>query len=319
MKNIFHTALLTTVLGFFTFAQNQDTTWTSQVTFGANGTQSSFVNWNAGGRNNVSVQGFINATAKYAKKNSTWDNYLILGLGGLQYIGAGSGKESLQKTDDRIEFGTIYGRKIKNRKLYSSFFAAFKTQFIDGFNYPNDSVRVSTFMAPGYANLGWGVDYKPTKHLSLFLSPVSSKMTFVNDQLLADVGSFGVDGAEYNSTGDVITKGKRFRGEFGAYFKLNYKKEIVKNITMSSTLDLFSNYLDNPQNIDVNADVLFNFKVNGWLSASLNWTLLYDDDIDIRDNKGGIGPRTQFKSVLGLGVSYTVKNREELDKADSKK
>ena len=319
MKNILYTSLLVFMTGLFSFAQEQDTTWTSQVSFGANGTQSSFVNWNAGGRNNISVQGLISATARYAKKKTTWVNYLVLGLGGLQYIGAGSGEESLQKTDDRIEIGTIYGRKIKNKKLYSSFFASFKTQFIDGFNYPNDSVRVSTFMAPGYVNLGYGIDYKPTKHLSLFISPLSSKMTFVNDQVLANAGSFGVEGAEYNSNGDIIAEGKRFRGEFGAYFKMNYKKEIVKNITMSSTLDLFSNYLDRPQNIDVNADVLFNFKVNGWFSASLNWTLLYDHDIDIRDDKGGVGPRTQFKSVLGLGVSYTVKNREEPEKPDSKK
>ena len=77
---------------------------------------------------------------------------------------------------------------------------------------------------------------------------------------------------------------------------------------MKSTLELFSNYLKNPENIDVNADVLFTFKVNKWFSASLNWTVIYDHDINIKGNDGGFGPRTQFKSVLGLGVSYTMKN-----------
>ena len=50
------------------------------------------------------------------------------------------------------------------------------------------------------------------------------------------------------------------------------------------------------------------FKVNSWFSASLNMNLLYDHDIIIRDNDGNSGPRTQFKSVIGLGVSYTIKN-----------
>ena len=77
---------------------------------------------------------------------------------------------------------------------------------------------------------------------------------------------------------------------------------------MKTKLELFSNYMNNPENIDVNADVLFTFKINSWFSASLNWTLIYDDDIDIRDNQGNVGPRTQFKSVLGLGVSYTMRN-----------
>ena len=89
---------------------------------------------------------------------------------------------------------------------------------------------------------------------------------------------------------------------------MKYNKEIVKNIEMKSTLELFSNYLENPENIDINGDVLFTFKVNKWFSASLNWTVIYDHDINIQSIDGGFGPRTQFKSVLGLGVSYTMKN-----------
>jgi hypothetical protein len=77
---------------------------------------------------------------------------------------------------------------------------------------------------------------------------------------------------------------------------------------LKSKIELFSNYLNNPQNIDVNAEALFTFKVNSWFSASLQWTLIYDDDVDIRDAKGEIGPRTQFKSVIGLGISYKMEN-----------
>jgi hypothetical protein len=151
-------------------------------------------------------------------------------------------------------------------------------------------------MAPGYVNLSLGIDYTPNDNFSAFLSPLASKMTFVNDPMLSAAGSFGV------------TAGETFRGEFGAYFKMKYNKELFTNIEMKSKLELFSNYIENPQNIDVNAEILFSFKVNNWFSASLLWNLIYDDDIDIRDSNGNVGPRTQFKSVLGLGVSYTMKN-----------
>lgn len=289
--------------------------WKLTSLFGANGTQSSFINWNSGGRNNISLLGYISASADYNKDRFKWQNNISLALGGLQYIGKGNGDESLQKTDDRIELSSSIGHKFKKQdKIYLSFVGGFKTQTLVGFQFPNDSVPVSGFLAPGYFNLALGMDYTPNKELTIFLSPLAAKWTIVNDQRLANFGSFGVDPATYASNGTLLSTGKRCRSEFGAYFKLGYKKEIIKNIQMKSTVELFSNYLHNPQNIDVNADLLFTFKVNGWFSASLNWTLIYDDDINITTSEGGYGPRTQFKSVLGLGVSYTMKNFKEAEK-----
>lgn len=293
--------------------KNIEPHWLMSSIFGANGTQSSFVNWNAGGRNNISLLGFINATATYEHPYYDWDNTLNIALGGLQYLDKDA--DGLQKTDDRIELASKLGYRLKeNKYYYLSFIGGFRTQFLDGFQYPDDSNRVSTFMAPGYINLALGIDYKPSKNFSVFLSPAASKMTFVRDQTLANAGAFGVTAAEYDTAGVLITPGSQFRHELGAYFKLIYNVEIAKNIEMKSRLDLFSNYLVNPQNIDVNADVLFNFKVNNWFSASANFTLIYDHDILITDAKGNTGPRTQFKSVLGVGVSYTVRNYEEKKK-----
>lgn len=298
------------------FAQDADSTvaepsnWKLQATYGLNGTQSSFVNWAAGGRNNISVLGYIEASAKYSKDRINWDTDLGLSLGGMMYLGKGN-SDALQKTDDRIDFATKVGYKLKEH-WYLSALAGFKSQFMDGFTYPNDSIRVSKFMAPGYVNISLGIDYVPNDNFSLFISPLSAKLTFVQDQVLSNAGAFGVTGAEYDlTTGDVITSGKRFRGEFGAYLKAQYTQTIAKNIELKSKLELFSNYLHNPQNIDVNAEIIMNFKVNSWFSASVNWLLIYDDDIDIRDNSGNVGPRTQFKSVIGLGVAYTMKNFTE--------
>lgn len=315
MKKILQLTFFSVVLGASAYAQTDSITvpenpWRLKSLFGLNGTQSSFVNWSAGGRNNLSVIGFISASADYSKNKWQWKNNLDLALGGMLYLDAAGKNQGLQKTDDKIDFATNLGYKIAD-KWYASLVGGFRTQFMDGFNMPNDSVRVSTFMAPGYANIALGIDFTPNDHLSVFLSPLATKMTFVNDEVLANAGAFGVQDAVFNTVGDVVSAGKRFRAEVGAYFRLTYNKELFKNVNFKSRLELFSNYANKPQNIDVNADMLWTFKVNSWLSASLNWTLIYDDDIRITDAKGGVGPRTQFKSVLGLGLSYSLQNFKE--------
>ena len=317
MKSIL---LAVTLLSYFNgFSQVKDTLqkkdsippkyWKLKAIYGLNGTQSSFVNWNAGGRNNISILGTISASANYTINNVKWSNDLSIALGGLQYLEKNM-PESLQKTDDRIDITSNFGMKIK-KHVFVSFIGGFKTQMLDGFSFPNDSIRISTFMAPGYVNTALGIDYIKSDNFSVFTSPFAAKMTFVNDQILADAGSFGVEKAVFDGLGNVITAGKRFRGEFGAYVKLKFNKTVAKNIDLKSKIELFSNYMQNPQNIDVNAEALFTFKVNSWFSASLQWSLIYDDDIAIRDSYGNTGPRTQFKSVLGLGVAYKMKNFKE--------
>jgi hypothetical protein len=179
---------------------------------------------------------------------------------------------------------------------------------MDGFSFPNDSIRVSTFMAPAYINMALGLDYIQSDDFSVFTSPLAGKITIVNDDSLANAGAFGVTKVILDPTGNVLVPGSHVRKEFGAYIKVKYNKTIAKNIDLKSKLELFSNYLDDPQNIDVNAEALFNFKVNSWFSASLQCTLIYDDDVQIRDLKGNMGPRTQFKSVIGLGISYKMDN-----------
>ncbi len=305
---------------FVTYSQekapkiSEDTTknWKLTSLFGANGTQSSFVNWNAGGRNNISILGYFSGSSNYEKRKFKWVNDLDVSLGGLQYIGKENGNEGLQKTDDKIELSTTIGQKLnKNEALYVSLLVGFKTQILDGFAYPNDSVRISTWLAPGYLNCALGVDYVPNDNFTLFVSPFGSKFTIVNDTVLANAGAFGVQAATYDGNGALVTAGRKLRSEFGTYMKMSFNRELMKNIEMKSTVELFSNYLDQPQNIDVNADILFTFKVNNWFSASLNWTAIYDDDIQIQLSNGKVGPRFQFKSVLGLGISYTLRNYTE--------
>ena len=268
--------------------------WKLKSLHSLNGTQSSFVNWNAGGRNNISLNASILASANFNKEMWSWSNDLSLAFGGIKYLDE-SEVFMYQKTDDKIDLSSMAGIRI-SKKFLISLNAGFKTQFAEGFNYPNDSIAISKFMAPGYMNLALGTDYVKDANFSVFGSPFAAKTTFVMDDSLSQIGSFGVE------------KGERVRHEFGAFIKLKWNAALMKNIEMKSKLELFSNYLNNPQNIDVNAELVFVFRVNSLFSATAQWNLIYDDDIQIRDIDGNVGPRTQFKSVLGIGISYKLEN-----------
>ena len=268
--------------------------WKLKSLYALNGTQSSFVNWNSGGRNNIALNASITASADFDKDKWNWSSDLSLAFGGIKYLDE-SEVVNLQKTDDKIDLSSMFGIRFSKKSLIS-LNAGFKTQFADGFTYPNDSVAVSKFMAPGYLNLALGADYIRDKHFSIFASPFAAKTTFVMDDSLSQLGAFGVE------------KGERIRHEFGAFIKLKWNTEIMKNIEMKSKLELFSNYLNKPQNIDINAELAFVFRVNSLFSATAQWNLVYDDDIQIRDKNGNVGPRTQFKSVLGIGISYKLDN-----------
>ncbi|HPE99227.1 MAG: DUF3078 domain-containing protein [Bacteroidales bacterium] len=285
---------------------NADTTegWKKGGMFTVAFSQVSLSNWAAGGENSFSGNSIVNSFANYKKGKISWDNTLDLGYGIMK-----QGEQEVRKTDDKIDFSSKFGRKLSS----NSFAAAllnFKTQFMPGYNYPNDSVAISRIMAPGYLLFAAGYDFKKGDWLSLFLAPVTGKMTFVLDETLANAGAFGVEPAVINPLDStILTAGKHMRTEFGGYFKGAFTKDIMKNVKLSSKLELFTNYLKNPQNIDVYWETNIGMKVNKYITVTIGTTLIYDDDIDIeiKDEAGiviGKGPRTQFKEVFGLGFSY---------------
>jgi len=291
---VFLTGLILTSFNCLAQDQAADTVWRTGGIFSLNLGQSSFTNWAAGGQNSYSLNGLINLTANYKKDKSAWDNALILGRG-MMFLK--NGTPEWTKTDDRIDLQSKYGRKASEKWYYSALMS-FKTQMSDGYNYPDTENKISGLLSPGYLLFALGMDWKPIPEFSAFLSPVTSKNTIVIDQGLSDAGAFGVD------------PGKNFRGELGAYANLIYKKdEIFKNTGFATRLDLFSNYLHNPQNIDINWETMLILKVNEFISATVNTLLIYDDDILIKvdeDSEGEaiLGKRVQFKEVIGVGLTY---------------
>lgn len=286
--------------------QNKDSLdgWKTGGIISLNLTQVSLTNWSAGGENSLSVNGLLNVFANLKKGNSTWDNSLDLAYGILQ-----QGKASARKTDDKIDFTSKYGQKAFSNWYYAGL-VNFKSQFSAGYNYPDDSTKISDFLAPGYLLGAIGMDYKPSEVFTLFISPITMKMTFVNDQNLANAGAYGVDPAEYDDFGVMTKKGLTSRSEFGGYLRALLKKTIMKNINLQTKLELFSSYSEEPTHVDVNWEVLIAMKVNKYISATISTQLIYDHDIDIAIDTNGdhiidaVGPRVQFKEILGIGLSY---------------
>lgn len=270
-----------------------DTLWKFSGTTSLNLSQLSLTNWAAGGDNSLSGNVLINVSANYASDNTSWENKLILGYGLIK-----QGDDPTRKSDDQIDFASKLGLKASEKWFYTALLG-FNTQFSEGYDRPSedDRVKISNFMAPGYMNLALGMDYKPSDAFSLLIAPLSGKFTFVLDDELSSE-SFGLD------------PGENFRGEFGAYIKMTYKKEILKNVILDTKIDLFRNYLDNPQYVDVNWDLLLTFKVNDYLSASLLTQLIYDYDVKFGEDTTGDGEfdtfseKVQFKELFGLGLTY---------------
>lgn len=298
--------ILLTLL-FFTMAvviAQTDTVkyWKTDGRVGFNFAQGYLSNWAAGGTSSLNTQGYLQYKANYAKENAKWDNSFDFLLGYSIF-----GDEKPMKTDDRLELNSLYGLKITD-KLFSSLAFSFKTQTNDGFDYKVDSTTpISKLFSPAYLTLGIGAEWSPNKIFSVNIAPFTGRGTFVTDQALADKGAYGVNPAKLDSNGVKIEDGQNFRFEFGGKLSAKINMDIAKNVNFQSKFELFSDYLKNPQNVDVDWQNQFTMKVNSWLNASIMAQLIYDDDIKITDKDGKTGPRTQFKEMFSLGLSYILK------------
>jgi len=305
------TSVIAFALSLNAFSQTDSTkNWKCGGDVGLNTSQTSFINWAQGGQNAVSGMSFLHLFANYNKDKFEWVNYANFEYGLTQ-----QGNEITKKTNDLMEVGTKLGYKAANHWYYTGLLS-FKSQFTRGYdydNYVNKDTYISNFLAPAYIMGGIGMDYKPNDKLSLYMSPVTMKYTIVKDSLLAVRGAYGVQAAEFDDNGLLIKNYKTTRLELGAYLRFMYKNEIAKNVNFATTLDLYSNYLHNPQNIDVDWEVEIIMKVNSWLNASIRTHLIYDDDIKIAnkpDENGNVtySPKTQFNEAIAVGFIYKFGN-----------
>lgn len=266
-------------------------------------------NWAEGGESSMSGVMWFNFSATHKKKRYTASHQFVAGYGLLT-----NRDRDLRKTEDRLEYTGSYSYQAYNKWNYMSQIN-FRTQFSNGYRYPNDSVIISTFLAPAYLTLSLGMQYKPSDNFSLFFSPASGKFVIVANQELADKGSFGVSPATYVND-SLVAHGSLIKPEFGFNLNATMKKEVFTNVNFESRLILHNNYLDtdpgNRWNFDVNWDALINFTVNKTMSTTLRMNLIYDHNVKINEYKiidgqkvlSGSGPRTQFKESFGIGINY---------------
>ena len=259
--------------------------------------QMSFSNWAAGGINALSVTTLGNMYLNYNKNKISWNNNLDIAYGMVQNKG-----QELRKNEDKIDFLTKFSHHSPVKNLNFAVLANFKSQFAPSYTYDDKNVKspmISTFLAPAFILASIGIDYKPKPFLSIYISPATGKFTIVNVNDVAIKKSFAVD------------TNKVSRSEFGALMNVFFQKDLRKNVNLLSRLSLFNNYTDvnlpNRKNIDVNFESMINARINRYITASLFLNWIYDNDISISYDESDPtkkGPRTQFKEVFGIGLSY---------------
>ncbi|WP_027138831.1 DUF3078 domain-containing protein [Gaetbulibacter saemankumensis] len=265
-----------------------------------------FVNWNSGGTNSISGLIGLATSADYSDKYFTWKNNAMLRYG----INRQQGRE-LRKTDDIFEINSNMGyRPDENSNWYYSARLNFRTQMTNGYKYPDTDNPISRLMAPGYLFFGGGMEYgKHIDNLDFYFSPLTLKATFVLDEDLANDGAFGVKPAEFDDLGNLIRPGERIRREVGILVTNNYIREVAENITIKNQVSLYSDYINNFGNIDIDWSLDFDFKVNNFIRATLGSHLRYDDDIktskatEFEGEFEEAGAKVQWKQFLGIGFA----------------
>ena len=255
-------------------------------------TQGAQDNWAAGGDNNtLGLSSFFSGYAYYKKGKNSWDNTIDLAYGFLKTTSLGS-----RKSDDKIDLLSKYGYEI-GKNWYISGLVNFRTQFAPGYAYPAGKAPVLTsdFLAPAYIILSPGFNYMPNKQFSFFISPATLRWTIVKNDSLSAQGAYGVD------------SGKHVRLEFGAYSTISYTAKISENAVYTGRLDLFSNYLHDPQDVDVNLTNLIAVKVTGILTMTVAFNLIYDNDVSTVKSDGTVGgAKPQLQELLGIGLQLKL-------------
>lgn len=281
-------SLLAIVSALSLMAQDQqpESPWTMSGSAGITGSQMTLTNWAAGGDPSVAADVQFNYSVDYKKDTKLWQNRLELAYGLNRTESNG-----VRKTNDKIYFSSSYGHKVYDN-LYISALLKFNTQFADGYDYgvkldEGGYKQTSGFMAPAYFSGGLGVEWNPKAWLSVNASPATWKATVVTEETLRPI--YGLS--------DSST-----RHEFGGNVKIEMKGKIWGDLSGYTRLNLFSNFLDEPQNVDVDWTMRFDLKINKWLSANLNFHAIYDDDIHIPQPDGSAYPCLQVQEVAGIGL-----------------
>lgn len=271
-----------------------ETNWNLSGKFTFLGNQSSYSYWTAGGQTSVSGTIKIDYDFNYDKDGWNWDTKLITAYG-LNSIG---GSKFLKKTDDKLEINSLFGKKFTNNLIgnwsYSSFIN-FKTQWTKGYRFRKNSqgeeerTELTRFFSPAYLQVGVGLYWKKNKDFWINMAPFTGRLIIVN--------RYFTNNLEDNKRYFGIKKGKNSRFELGASIRSFFKFELVENVFVTNRISLYSDYLDNPANIDLDYTINTVMKVNKYLTTNLIIQFIYDHN-SVK--------RLQVREVMGIGISLDI-------------
>jgi len=296
MKKVLFTAVALFLFGS-SFAQEENDSippngWQKEGNVQLLFNQSAFnKEWTGGGTSSIAGNLTVDYQFNYRKDDFTWDNR-ILGNYGLTKV---KDDEFERKTSDRLELNSIAGKQIEDTNFYYSWFLNFRTQFAKGYEFSEDAetgetIRTETthFLSPGYLQTGPGMMYKKGDNLMVNLAPATARLIFVDSDFTSRAGY--VDGDYFG-----VDEGKSTRFELGAALTAFLSYEILENVEMEHSLALYSNYLENPENVDIDYLLNLNMGINDYLSANLIFQAIYDDN--------AVGA-FQIREVFGVGINF---------------
>ncbi len=284
----------------------------ANVAFGL--TQIGNKNWIAAGNDEftLSFAASLNAFANRKWGNRmqhNWDNMLDINYGLVNTTTLG-----VRKVNDRLDFTSKYGYQPKKWKnTYVTMFSQLRSQITSGYQYDylgtTEKRRNSGFFAPAYIIVSPGIEWKPNSWFSLFGSPLSARWVIVTNGPYSYAGQGGIfNGQQETALATLygVDPKKESRGEFGAFVTASIKKDIFKNrVAYYSKLDLYSNYIKKPENVDVFWTNQFKVKLTKWLNVNYQLDMQYDDDVKNPKNpSSAIG--LQVLSTFGVGVAFKM-------------
>ena len=283
------------------FVDNDSAHWL----FGGDGALSfragSYTNWAAGGEDQIGVSPIVNLFLNYKKGKRTFENYWTFAYGILK-----TGERKAVKNDDRMYYTSKIGHQMSPKWYYTAAFMA-RTQFAAGYKYSStDTTRISDFAAPLNLYLSIGLDYRPNNSFSFVLSPIMGKVTYANSNSMDVLANAGLVTTEKDHTGADVNVPHQSRYEFGGGALWSLNGNLFKNkVSYNSQVEIFSNYVQNPQNIDVFWTLQTKILLYKNITADLRLDLKYDDDQKTTNEDSSLsGPKIQIKNYLGVGLFY---------------
>ena len=263
----------------------KESRWKKSLKASLNLNQASFSgNWKGGGVNSIALGGLVEGKLTRETPRTAFANEIQLLYGIVKNAG-----QLLKKSNDRIFLESKFSYKLSERwRAFAS--VSFLSQFDLGFRFDKDKMenetrtKISRFMSPGYLTEALGFEYKPVPYFFLNIGALAVRQTFVLDTTIVQ--------AEPTNYG--VPPGEQVRNEVAFQLIAGFDKEILKNVSLSTRLQIFANYAD-LRHIDTRWDAALTAKINNFLSTNLTGSFIYDDDMDTRP---------QYSQALSLGLLY---------------